>query len=242
MDRGPYSPWGRKESDMTERLHFPFQVPRASSHSSVGKESSCNAGDHGSIPRIRKIRWRRDKLPTPVFLGFPCGSVGKESAHNAGDLGWIPGLGRSPGEGNNYPLQYSGLENSMAYIVLGVAKSRTRLSDFHFQHMQTTFRTSLAGQTVKRLPTMWRSGFNPWVGKILWRREWQPTPVLLPGKSHGRLHSPWGRKESDTTEQLKKTRFLTPSSVFVSSNPSFSPKRQLFQVYLRMCICECMRP
>ena len=45
-------------------------------------------------------------------MGFPCGSAGKESACNAGDLGSIPGLGRSPGEGKGYPLQYSGLENS----------------------------------------------------------------------------------------------------------------------------------
>ena len=43
---------------------------------------------------VRKIHWRRDRLPTPVFLGFPCGSAGKESTHNAGDLGSIPGLGR----------------------------------------------------------------------------------------------------------------------------------------------------
>ena len=49
-----------------------------------------------------------------------------------GDLGLIPGLGRSPGEGKGYPLQYSGLENSMDCIVLGVTKSRTRLSDFDF--------------------------------------------------------------------------------------------------------------
>ena len=53
------------------------------------------------------LSWRR--LPTPVFLGFPCGSVGKEFACNAGDLGSIPGLGISPGEGKGYPLQYSGL-------------------------------------------------------------------------------------------------------------------------------------
>ena len=46
-------------------------------------------------------------------LGFPCGSAGKESASNARDLGLIPGLGRSPEEGKSYPLQYSGLENSM---------------------------------------------------------------------------------------------------------------------------------
>ena len=78
-----------------------------------------------------KICWRRDRLPTPVFLGFPCGSAGKESACNAGDLGLIPGLGRSPGEGKGYPLQYSGLENSMDYTVHGVAKSRSQLSDFH---------------------------------------------------------------------------------------------------------------
>ena len=53
--------------------------------------------------------WRRDRLPTPVFLGFPCGSAGKESTCNAGDLGLILGWGRSPGEGKGYPLQYSGL-------------------------------------------------------------------------------------------------------------------------------------
>ena len=65
-------------------------------------------------------------------MGFPCDSVGKESAGNAGDLGSIPGLGRSPGEGKGNPLQYFGLENSMDWIVHGVAKSRTRLSDFQF--------------------------------------------------------------------------------------------------------------
>ena len=73
-----------------------------------------------------------DKLPTPVFLGFPCGSAGKESTCNARELGLIPGLGRSLGERNSYPLQYSGLENSMDCIVHGVAKSQKRLSDFCF--------------------------------------------------------------------------------------------------------------
>ena len=75
---------------------------------------------------------RRDRLPTPVFLGFPGGSAGKESACNVGDLGSIPGLGRSPGEGKGYLLQYSSLENSMDFIVHGVTKSQTQLSDFHF--------------------------------------------------------------------------------------------------------------
>ena len=61
----------------------------------------------------REVPLAKDRLPTPVFLGFPGGSVGKESACDEGDPGSIPGLGRSPGEGKGYPLQYSGLENSM---------------------------------------------------------------------------------------------------------------------------------
>ena len=64
---------------------------------------------------VGKIHWRRNSLLGPVFLGFLYGSAGKESTHNAGDLGLIPGLGRSPGQGKSYPLQYSGLENSMDY-------------------------------------------------------------------------------------------------------------------------------
>ena len=67
-------------------------------------------------------------------MGFPGGSEGKESALNAGDLGLIPGRGRSPGEVNGYPLQYSCLEDSMdrgdwQATVQGVAKSQKRLSD-----------------------------------------------------------------------------------------------------------------
>ena len=65
-------------------------------------------------------------------MGFPGGSAGKESACSVGHLGLIPGLGRSPGGGKGYPLQYSGLENSMDCTVHRVAKSWTRLSDFHY--------------------------------------------------------------------------------------------------------------
>ena len=65
-------------------------------------------------------------------MGFPDSSVGKEFTCNAGDSSLIPGLGRSPGEGKDYPPQYPGLENSMDCIVRGVAKCWTRLSDFHF--------------------------------------------------------------------------------------------------------------
>ena len=67
-----------------------------------------------------------------IYVGFPCGSAGKESACNVGALGSISGLRRSPGEGRGYPFQYSGLENFTDCMVHGVAKSWTRLSDFHF--------------------------------------------------------------------------------------------------------------
>ena len=66
---------------------------------------------------VGKIPWRRDRLPTLVFLGFPCGSAGKESTCNVGELGLIPGLARSIGEGKGYPIQESGLENFMDYTV-----------------------------------------------------------------------------------------------------------------------------
>ena len=66
-----------------------------------------------------------------------------------------------------------------------------------------------------------RPGFNPWVGKISWRRKWQPTSVFLPGKSHGRRslvgYSPWGRKESDMTERLR-FHFLYSKLTEVESN------------------------
>ena len=72
-----------------------------------------------------------------LLQGFPCGSAGKESTCNAGDLGSSPGSGRSPGERKGYPLQYSGLENSIDCIVHGVAESdttkRLTLSLFYYK-------------------------------------------------------------------------------------------------------------
>ena len=91
---------------------------------------------------VRKFPWRRVGITTPVTLCFPGASDSKGSAWNAGDLGLIPGLGRSPGEGKDYLLQYSGLEN---------------------------------------------------------------------------IYSPWGPKESDTTEQLYFTCILTPLNCFCTS-------------------------
>ena len=60
---------------------------------------------------VEKFPWRRDRLPTPLFLGFPGGSDGKESTCNVEDLGFIPGFGRSFGGGHGNPLQYSCLKN-----------------------------------------------------------------------------------------------------------------------------------
>ena len=79
----------------------------------------------------QKIGWRRNRLPISVFLGFPGGSAGNEFTCSVRDLGLIPRLGRSPGERKGYPLQYSGLENSMDCIVHEVAKSWTQMRDFH---------------------------------------------------------------------------------------------------------------
>ena len=82
---------------------------------------------------VGKICWRRDRLPTSVFLGFPCGSAGKEPwSLRCQDLGSILGLGRPPGEGKGYPLKYSVLENSMDCIVQGVAKSQIHWAAFTF--------------------------------------------------------------------------------------------------------------
>ena len=97
--------------------------------SSVGKESTCNEGDPGSIPGLGRSVGEGIGYPLEYY-GFPGGSAGKESVCNAGDLGSIPGLRRSPGKGNGYPLQYSCLENSLdrgvwQAIVQGVTESDT---------------------------------------------------------------------------------------------------------------------
>ena len=138
-----------------------------------------------------------------LTLSLSCGSAGKESTCNAGDLASIPGLGRSQGEEIGY--RYSGLESAMDYIVHGAA--RVGLSNFHSYEGSWGF----PGGASSKEPTCpcergKRHRFDPWLGKIPWRRKWQPNPVFLPGESHGRRspegYSPWGRKELDTTERL----------------------------------------
>ena len=94
-------------------------------------------------------------------MDFPGGSDSKESVYNAGDLGSIPGLGRFPGEGNGYLLQYFSLENSMDFIVHGVAKSRTQMSYFHFYFGQV--RCILSQK-------LWLMGSNPFQPLRIQRR------------------------------------------------------------------------
>ena len=86
---------------------------------------------HAAVHGVTKSRTQLSELN--------CESDSKESACNSGDLGSIPGLERSPGERKGYPLQYSGLQNSMDCIVLGVPKSRTGLSDIHFPDLSPIF-------------------------------------------------------------------------------------------------------
>ena len=103
--------------------HFMYCHPKASLGSLIAQlVKNLPAMQETPVPFL-EIPWRRERLPIPVFLGFPCGSVGKESACNAGDLSSIPGLERWPGEGKSYPLQDSGLENSTDCIFLGVTES-----------------------------------------------------------------------------------------------------------------------
>ena len=125
------------------------------------------------------------RLPTPVSLGSPCGSAGTESACNMGDLGSIPGLGRSPGEGNGNPLQYSCLENPMDggawwATVHRVAKSRTRLSDFTFTFCGSPRPSALAPaggpSCVDRLGRPWTGSAGPaWCWRVVCWEE-----VLMP--------------------------------------------------------------
>ena len=124
-------------------------------------------------------------------MGFPGDSVVRTQPANEGDPGSIPGLGRSPGEGNGNPFQYSCLENPMDggawwATVHGVAKSWTRLSDLWIDIDRNNL-SSLPGSSVSKESACnsgdWCS--NPGLGRYPWRRGWQPTLVFLPGKFHG---------------------------------------------------------
>ena len=108
-------------------LCYPYTFPSFTS-STFFAQVSPSSGDH--LSASTENCFTQDTLhplPSlshlPRWMSFPCGLAGKDSVYSAGDLGSVTGLGRSPGEGKGYPLQYSGLENSMDCIVHGVAKS-----------------------------------------------------------------------------------------------------------------------
>ena len=119
--------------------------------------------------------------------GFLGGSDGKESACNAGDLGSIPGLERFPGEGKGYPLQYSGLENSMDCIIHGVAQS--------WHDLTLTFRASLIAQMVKNPPAMRET----WVRSLGWKDPLEKGKAthssILAWRIPWTIYSSWDRKE-----------------------------------------------
>ena len=129
-------------------------------------------------------------------------------------MGSIPGLGRSPGGGHSNPLQYPCLENPMdrgawQATVHRVAKSRTRL-----KRLGTCVCVCVCVCVCIGLPRCLngkesacqcrRHKFDPWIGKIPWRKKWQPISVFLPGKFYGQrnlaVYSSWGHKGLGMTE------------------------------------------
>ena len=166
-----------KDPNLTWRQTFPF------SWSSSRKRIHLQCMRPQFYSWVGKIPWRRDRLPTPVFLGFPCGSAGKKSACNVGDLGSVPGLGRSPGEGKGYPLQYSGLENSMDCIIHGATKSQTQLNDFHF-HFQGNKNYK---REEKQRDIFWFSDWVIWAATGYFHLTILPLPQANNSKGKGKI-------------------------------------------------------
>ena len=137
---------GILQARILEWVAFPFS--RGSSWSSNWTGVSYTAGGFFTNWAIREA----------------CGTTGKESVHNAGDLDSIPRLGRSPGEGNGYPLWYTGLDSSMDRIVHGVTKSQKWLRDFYFQEEEWPYVDSKDADICKPEETSQRelNQLGPW--------------------------------------------------------------------------------
>ena len=148
--------WMGRASKIPDRLVMNFLDRMLVCHARVWTISIGNRESEVRAEKSEQYRW----------LGFPCGSAGKEFACNVGDPGSISGLGRSPGEGKGYPLQYSGLENSMDSIVHGVSKSPTPLSDFHFHIPWSMY---LKG-------TAWGQGGELEAVTVVYERSWEAKP------------------------------------------------------------------
>ena len=151
-----------------------------------------------------------------VYLSFTCGSAGKESAFNEGDLGSIPGLGRSPAEGKAYSLPYSSLENSIYYIDHGVAKSQTRLSDFHLA-VQWGIDSNASMHGVSMGVTCCHCFYWFFSGTL--NQDEMNVPILQMENqklnvtlylAHGHSNDKWWRQVSTSTPHL-----LSPHSVFI---------------------------
>ena len=152
-----------------------------------------------NLPAIQETlcpRW--DRLPTPVFLGFPGGSDGKECACNARDLDSIPGLGRSLGGGQGNPLQYSCLENPHGQRSLeGYSSWGCKESDMTewlstFRYADDTMLMAESEEELRNLLVRWKRR----VKKLTWNsalknpRSWHPVPSFH-GKYKGKKWKQW---------------------------------------------------
>ena len=118
-----------------------------------------------------------------------------------------PWVGKNPWRRAQPPTPVLLLGESHGQRILdGYSPQSCRKSDLTKRLSTHIIRASLVAQTINSLPAMQKTVFDPWVGKILWSRAWQPTPVVLPGESYGQRslagYHPWGCKESDTAERL----------------------------------------
>ena len=137
-------------------FHFTQSYVMGFPHSSVGKESACKAEDPGSIPGSGRYPWRSNRLPTPGFLGFPCGSAGRRTRLPT-PVFW--------------PEEFHGLYGPWSCKELDMTE---QLSLLVVKNLPAN-----SGDVISR-KQVWSLG-----GKIPWRRAWQLTPVFSPGESHG---------------------------------------------------------
>ena len=143
--------------------------------------------------------------------------VRKEMATHSSILAWRIPWTEKPGGPQSTGSQRVGHDwaTSLWQILVCVLDSWARFKELRIRTQNNrSFLTSgillesvgfPGGSDSKELARQWRPGFDPWVGKIPWRRKWQPVPAFFPGKCHGQRSlascSPWGHKESDTTER-----------------------------------------
>ena len=163
----------------------------------VGKETTCNAWDPGSIPG-----WG---ISTREGIGYPLqyswASFVTQLVKNppAMQETWVPSLGRSPGGGKGYPLQYSGPENSVGCIVHGVAKSPTRLSEFHFHFGDFPVAQMVRNQPAMQETRVWSLGQEDLLEKEMathssihaWRIPGMTEPGGLPSMGSHRVGHDW---------------------------------------------------